>query len=274
MTQYTTLTPAPPRNGFGVTALALGGVAMLFTLFAAAAPAITASGSAFVAILVALVALGFGIPALLRVRRGQATNKVMAWTGTGLAIAAAVLSTGIAVWAESTIAGLDDLGNTTTAAPTAPIADPAGVIPDEPEPVEHVALSVGETMTVGDETNRAAADITVSDVRVTESVTDFGYTEQAANGYFVTFHVEITSTGQEGYTFNPFNYVVISEGRQYQYGDGNSMMVSDVSEQLSSGTLAPGASTEGDITFDVASPHGELSYTPNYDGVPIGSWKF
>lgn len=121
-------------------------------------------------------------------------------------------------------------------------------------------------MLVGDETSSAAADITVSDVRVTESVTDFGYTEQAANGYFVTFHVEITSTGQEGYTFNPFNYVVISEGQQYQYGDGNSMMVGEVGEQLSSGTLAPGARTEGDITFDVGSPPGELSYTPNYDG--------
>lgn len=64
MTQYTTTEAhSPPRNGLGITTLVLGGVAMLFTMFALAAPALTASDPAGIAILMSPVAIGFGIPA-------------------------------------------------------------------------------------------------------------------------------------------------------------------------------------------------------------------
>jgi hypothetical protein len=164
-----TRTQAPSRNGLAITALVLGGIAMLFTMFAAAAPAITASGYAFIAIIVALVALGFGIAALSRARHRQASNKGMAWTGTALGIAGLVLSIGIAAWAESKIAGLQELsGNYERQVGAAPVA-----------PAENEFAS------------QPMDDITVSGCEV---VSEYGYTSTEAT-------VEITNSTDEAQSY-------------------------------------------------------------------------
>lgn len=64
-----------PRNGFGITALCLGLVSLVFMLMPI---------TGFIAVILGGLALIFGILGWARARRGQATNTKMAATGTFL----------------------------------------------------------------------------------------------------------------------------------------------------------------------------------------------
>ena len=59
-------------------------------------------------------------------------------------------------------------------------------------------------------------------------------------------------------------------GRHYDGADA----AYELDDALSYITLNKGENVEGSIVFDVPSPHGVLQFSPNYDGAPIGSWKF
>jgi hypothetical protein len=73
--------PSPPRNGFGITALALALIGLLFCLMPI---------TGFIGLGLGLLAFLFASLALGRVRKGQATNKVMSVAALILAVLAIV----------------------------------------------------------------------------------------------------------------------------------------------------------------------------------------
>lgn len=83
MTQLaTTTTAAPPRNGFGITALVLALVGLVFGLV---------PFTGFLALILGALAMLFGLLGMARGRRGEATNRKMAAISTGLGALVAVL---------------------------------------------------------------------------------------------------------------------------------------------------------------------------------------
>lgn len=241
------------RNGLGITTLVLGGAAMLFTLFAAAAPALTASGYAFVAILIALIALGFGVAALRRIRHGQATNKSVSRTGTGLGIAALVLSAGIAAWAESQVADLRDLIS-------APADRQTGSGADNPAPT-------GNSSTSGrDNPVQAGAPITVGDWEVVVHTANLDATDQVLDEnefndgpvdgrQFVMAPVTVTYNGTEtGTPWLDLQFTVVgSAGNTFGIGsmDDDCGVVPDALNDV--GEMFAGATAEGNVCVAVPS---------------------
>lgn len=71
-----------PKNGFGITALVLAIIGVVFGL-------IPITG--FLAIILGALAVLFGLLGVGRVKRGAATNKVMSWFGTVLGAGALAL---------------------------------------------------------------------------------------------------------------------------------------------------------------------------------------
>lgn len=115
----------PPRNGFGITALVLAIIGLVFGLV---------PFTGFVALILGVLAVLFGLLGLGRVRNGLATNKVMALAGTVLGVVAAALG----VWGMIIFFGaveelgqdLEDLGDpATTVLGTAPDAEDAESVP-------------------------------------------------------------------------------------------------------------------------------------------------
>ena len=88
-----------PRNGFGITALVLGILAVLFGL-------IPLTG--FIAFGLGAVGLIFGLSNVGRIRRRRATNKGMTWTGGILSALGVVL--GI-IGMVTVFAAVDQLGD-------------------------------------------------------------------------------------------------------------------------------------------------------------------
>lgn len=73
---------ATEKNGFGITALCLAIPGLVFGF-------IPLTG--FVALILGALALIFGLLGVARVRKGMATNRVMSWVGTILAVGAIAL---------------------------------------------------------------------------------------------------------------------------------------------------------------------------------------
>ncbi|GAA2797458.1 MmpS family transport accessory protein [Saccharopolyspora taberi] len=71
-----------PRNGFGIAALVLALIGLVFGI-------IPLTG--FVALILGALAVLFGLLGVARTRKGVATNKIMSWVGTGLGGLAAVV---------------------------------------------------------------------------------------------------------------------------------------------------------------------------------------
>lgn len=90
--------PAAPRNGFGITALVLALVGLVFGLV---------PFTGFLALILGMLAVLFGLLGWSRARKGIATNSGMAGTGTFLGVAAAVLG----IWGMTILFGaVDKLG--------------------------------------------------------------------------------------------------------------------------------------------------------------------
>ncbi len=82
MNQSTTTAAAPPRNGFGITALVLALVGLVFGLV---------PFTGFLALILGLLAVLFGLLGWSRTRHGVATNPKMTVIGTVLGVGAAAL---------------------------------------------------------------------------------------------------------------------------------------------------------------------------------------
>lgn len=109
----------PPRNGFGITALCLGLVGLVFMLMPI---------TGFIAVILGGLALIFGLLGWARARRGQASNKKTAIAGTGLgALGLIVGIIGIVIVFQAAAQFSSDMDRLTgsTAAASAPYAGPA-----------------------------------------------------------------------------------------------------------------------------------------------------
>jgi hypothetical protein len=99
MTQSITTTPAPPRNGFGITALVLALVGLVFGL-------VPLTG--FLALILGMLAVLFGLLGWSRARKGTATNTKMAIIATVLGVGVAMLG----IWGISiTFSAASKLGS-------------------------------------------------------------------------------------------------------------------------------------------------------------------
>lgn len=247
--------PAPPKsNGLAIASLVLGIVALLLSWI----PFV-----GFLGFILGIVGVVLGVIGLAK------SHRILSAVGTALSALAIIIS--IAVWV-ATLNAVDDAikdVNRGAEAVSQPEPSDPGVIASGP-----ALLTVGETAVIEDDLSGGTGKVTVTEVALQRSVTNHGFTETAANGYFMTIHVTITNTGPGGFNYNPLNYVVVTDGHQFNSYGGNSMMVGDIGSRLSSGTLAPGTSTEGDITFDVSATSGKILYVPNLDGRPIAVWTF
>lgn len=87
--------PATPRNGFGITALVLALVGLVFGLV---------PFTGFLALILGMLAVVFGMIGWSRARKGIATNPNMAGTGTVLGVGAAALG----IWGMTILFGAVD----------------------------------------------------------------------------------------------------------------------------------------------------------------------
>jgi hypothetical protein len=110
-----------PRNGFGITALCLALVGLVFGLI---------PFTGIVAIILGLLATVFGLVGVGRVRRGLATNKKMTIFGTVLGLGALVLG----IWGMTIVfRAVDDLSDRLQDSPL-PAAAPAASAPADAAP--------------------------------------------------------------------------------------------------------------------------------------------
>lgn len=121
-----------------------------------------------------------------------------------------------------------------------------------------------------------AASVTVQSVKITTEPSDPEFGEAPKNGYYAIATVTIRTVGQLGspFSINPLDFYVLTGGRHYDMGDGNSFEALDSSESLDATDLNGGETASGEIPFDVPSPHGEIVYAPNPDTGPVAEWKF
>lgn len=105
MTQSTTTTaPVPPRNSFGIIALALALVGLVSGL-----------STGFLALILGALAVLFGLLGWARIRRGEATNRKMTVIGTVLGIGAVALG----IWGITITFSADDKADASTRTPSA-----------------------------------------------------------------------------------------------------------------------------------------------------------
>ena len=97
-----------------------------------------------------------------------------------------------------------------------------------------------------------------------------GYPPQ--HGYYLTFHLAVTNTGNQPVEVNPGDFVVHipQQGTVTSY-DGNSPY-SGASRQLDTTEIEPGDTDRAPLTFDVRSKHGRFDYRPG--GTTVAGWAF
>ncbi|MGH3785863.1 MAG: hypothetical protein ACRDRG_04780 [Pseudonocardiaceae bacterium] len=135
----TTATPvAPPRNGFGITALVLALVGLVFGLV---------PFTGFLALILGGLAVLFGLLGWARTRRGEATNRKMAAIGTVLGAVVAALG----IWGMTIVFGaVDDLDKALDGQGGVANGDPGVTTPSAGETVNQVAF--GQAFTYEDGT--------------------------------------------------------------------------------------------------------------------------
>jgi hypothetical protein len=95
-----------------------------------------------------------------------------------------------------------------------------------------------------------------------------------ANGYFLTFTVRVNSA-IDGLGIGALDFYTVVGGRHYDAGNGNVYEGVNTDNELSYTTLNAGEHTQGTISFDLPSPHGQLHYAPIYPGTaPSVAWKY
>jgi hypothetical protein len=146
---------------------------------------------------------------------------------------------------------------------------------DAPSPTSTEAnLTVGQTenLTQTNDTggNSGTATITITSAYNTTVSADGFETPQ--NGYYVIFNVSISSA-MNGFNVDSSDFYVTVNGQEYQEGNGTSYDAVETDNDLF-GTVNGGDTMTGQLYFDLPAIHGELVYSPNYDGSPICQWSF
>ena len=270
--QWTPPPPPParaPRHGFGITAMVLGIVGAAFGLI----PLLF-----WLAIPLGVLALTFGI--LARKHGMGKAGAILGVASLGLGIAGAVIVN------SATDKLTRDLNSLTQPVATAPLSVPQTIEPQttEPPPVaapttQTIPNSISVTETDPATNAVSTGTVQVISVSVARSASSEFDTVTAKNGYFVTFTVRYTVTGGS-LSYNEWDWTVVEAGgARTTIQDGNATMFTVVKDlkTLSANTLTlPGEYEQSTVTFDAASAHGQLVYTPydNFDPTPLGIWQF
>jgi hypothetical protein len=158
---------------------------------------------------------------------------------------------------------------TITAAPSSSVPSPAQTAPS--------SLAVGQAATLQDtNSGQTIGTLTVESANVTTQSAD-GSGTAPANGYYIVVHVKAAadSAYTSGWSVNESDFYDLTGGSHYSNGNGNafSALTSAQANSLSA-QLAAGESTDGWLSFDVPSRHGEIVYAPNSNGQPIAEWSY
>ncbi|WP_368680633.1 DUF4190 domain-containing protein (plasmid) [Rhodococcus opacus] len=231
----------PARNGFGITALVLAIIGVVFGL-------VPLTG--FIAFILGVLAVLFGLLGLGRVRKGLATNKIMTLAGAGLGVVAVALG----VWGMTVFFGavdkldqqLDDLESpATTFTGTAPDTEADAAPGSRANP-----LHAGETVTMPE------WDVTIHST--TQDATaavlaENPFNEPPATGrQFVMADVSTTYTGTD--TGNPWidlNFRILGAANNV-FGSATADHCGVIPNALTdTGELYPGGTSRGQVCVSV-----------------------
>jgi hypothetical protein len=138
-------------------------------------------------------------------------------------------------------------------------------------------LSVGQSEQLQD-TNSGAAigTLTVESAQVTTQSAD-GSGNAPVNGYYVVVYVKAAADPSytSGWLVGESDFYNLVNSQHYDNGNGNSFdaLTSGQANSLET-TLAAGETTDGWLSFDAPSRHGEIVYAPNSNGQPIVEWAY
>jgi hypothetical protein len=138
-------------------------------------------------------------------------------------------------------------------------------------------LSAGQTETLQDTISGATIGaLTVESAHVTTLSAD-GSPNAPVNGYYVVVHVKAAadSSYTSGWYVSKSDFYDLVNGQHYDNGNGNAFaaLASGQANSLST-LLAAGETTDGWLSFDVPSRHGEIVYAPNSNLQPIAEWSY
>lgn len=215
-----------PKNGFGVTALVLGIIALLMGFI----PFV----SLFTSIPLGLLGVIFGIIGLVRVSKRVATNKVMTIFGLIASALAILLALTSSIATGAFIGSLGSEDSTTTSAPVAD-GDSAKAQQEESE------LDAFPGQTEDDVVGKAGEELAIRGVKITASeVTP----KNDTFGNLVCSKVVLKNDGDSEVSYNVFDWKL-----QYPSGDIKDQSISG-GDSLNSGEIAPGGTAEGDVCFE------------------------
>ncbi len=146
-----------------------------------------------------------------------------------------------------------------------------------PSPAGPDMLSAGQTETLQDTSSGATTGtLTVESANVTTQSAD-GSGKAPANGYYVVVHVKAAadSSYTSGWYVSESDFYDLVNGQHYGNGYGNAFhaLASGQANSLST-LLAAGETTDGWLSFDVPSRHGEIVYAPTSNLPPIAEWSY
>ena len=248
--------PRPARNGFGITALCLGIVGVLFGFIPL---------TFVLALILGFLALVFGLVGWSRTRKGTADNRKTSIAGTVLAVAALALG----IWGATILfqatntfvnsmnnLGVPGQGSVTAPAASGPAAGPssAGAFPGAH--TNDVVGHPGSTLTIG------TMHVTTTKLRAVTS--EFSGPQTCST-------VTYTNTGTTQESFNALDWKL-----QNPNGAAVTTSFGGTDNQLNSGDLAPGGTQTGDVCFDAkttAPGQYVLLYAPGFSSdAPRGAW--
>lgn len=265
MAPFSAPQPPPPKNGFGVVALILGLVGLLFSLMPI---------TGFVAVILGITGLILGLVGVGRIRSRRATNVKTTIVG----VTASVAALAVGIWGITVFFGavdqlgkdLSSLDTPTTVVTEAPTSAPEPTAEDVAPPVEEKkaqAFSIGQTATVTED-GAESGEITVSKV-TTSNKAQNEFTDPPENGQFWFFTVKAKTTGSETFSINPFDfYVVDAEGNRYDQTSGSMYFID--SGGLEATELNPGEQTQGRFSIDAPKNATQLVYAPGLRS--LGYW--
>lgn len=222
-----------PKNGFGITALVLGIIALLMGFI----PFL----SLFTAIPLGLLGIIFGISGLVRVSKRVATNKVMTIFGliaSALAILLALTSS------IATGAFIGSLGSEDSTSASAPVSDEANGESQH----EEEKLDAFPGQTEDDVVGKAGEELSIRGVKITASEVA---PKNDMFGNLLCSKVALKNDGDSEISYNALDWEL-----QYPSGDIKNHTISG-SDSLNSGEIAPGGTAEGNVCFKDDGDNGQ-----------------
>ena len=198
------------------------------------------------------------------------------------AIVLAVVAVGLGIAGPSIVNnGANDV-NTADASTLTPSVATTGTVPNVPTteepttpPASHPPSVKGIPGSIAiTQDDQPAGTVAIASVKSTQkSSVDYGLAP--AKGYFVTFTVRVNST-IDGLNIGAMDFYTVVGGRHYDAGTGNVYGGVNPDNELTYIILNAGEHTQGTISFDLPSPHGQLRYAPIYQGLgaPVATWKY